>query len=156
MTILTLDTHAFLAAAPKGLRAESAGMTPAQFHDRYCEHTGPIRLSDWSLATACRSLETTHPAGNRNAEFTATLEFADHLRTVVASGSPVAAMTSALYDAGYPIEILQFHQRRTDDGTATFVQCECNGRRGWGAALAGDGAESTVRAMIAGVNLLGT
>lgn len=143
MTMLTLDTHGFLAAAPKGLRAESAGLTPAEFHDRYCENPGPIKLGDWS------------PAGNRTAEFTATLEFADHLRTVVASGSPVAALTSALYDEGYPVEILQFHQRRTDEGTATFVQCECNGRRGWGAALAGDGAESTVRAMIAGVNHLG-
>ncbi|GAA5075629.1 2-keto-3-deoxygluconate kinase [Nocardia iowensis] len=144
MTILTLDTHTFHAAAPKGLRAESAGLTPAQFHQRYCEHTGPIRLGDWS------------PAGSRTADFAVTLEFADHLRTVVASGSLVAAMTSALYEEGYHVEILQFHQRKTGEGTATFVQCECNGRRGWGAALADDGAESTVRAMIAGVNLLGS
>ncbi|WP_433755967.1 2-keto-3-deoxygluconate kinase [Nocardia sp. CA-135398] len=143
MTILTLDPNMFIAAAPKALRAECADLTPAQFHHRYCEHTGPIRVGDWS------------PAGKRSAEFTATLEFADHLRTVIATGSPVAAMTSALYDEGYPVEILQFHQRRTAAGTATFVQCECNGRRGWGAAMADDGAESTVRAMIAGVNKLG-
>jgi hypothetical protein len=143
MTILTLDTDMFHAAAPKGLRAESADLTPAQFHVRYCGHTGPIRLGDWS------------PAGSRSAEFTATLEFTDHLRTVVATGNPVAAMTSALYEEGYPVEILQFHQRSTAAGTATFVQCECNGRRGWGAALSDDSAESTVRAMIAGVNRLG-
>lgn len=143
MTMLTLDTKTFIAAAPKALRAECADLTPAQFHDRYCELTGPIRVGDWS------------PAGKRSAEFTATLEFADHLRTVIATGSPVAAMTSALYDEGYPVEILQFHQRRTEAGTATFVQCECDGRRGWGAALADDSAESTVRAMIAGVNQLG-
>lgn len=143
MTILTLDPNMFIAAAPKALRAECGDLTAAQFHHRYCEHIGPIRVGDWS------------PAGNRSAEFTATLEFAGHLRTVIATGSPVAAMTSALYDEGYPVEILQFHQRRTAAGTATFVQCECNGRRGWGAALADDGAESTVRAMIAGVNKLG-
>ncbi|QIS11094.1 alpha-isopropylmalate synthase regulatory domain-containing protein [Nocardia arthritidis] len=142
MTILTLDTNNLLAAAPKGLRAESTGMTPAEFHLRYGENAGPIRLGDWSSV-------------NRGADFIATLEFADRLRTVVASGSPVAALTSALYDEGYPVEILQFHQRRTEDGTATFVQCECDGRRGWGAAIAGDSAESTVRAMIAGVNRLG-
>ncbi|MFQ6328456.1 alpha-isopropylmalate synthase regulatory domain-containing protein [Nocardia sp. CWNU-33] len=140
MTILTLDTRAFIAAAPKGLRAECGGLTPAQFYDRYCEHTGHIRLSDWSLA------------GNGSAECVATLEFADQLRTFSTTGSPVAAMTSALYDAGYPVEILQFHQRRTEAGTATFVQCEVNGRRGWGAAMADDGAESTIRAMIACVN----
>lgn len=140
MTILTLDTHAFIAAAPRGLRAECGDLTSAQFYDRYCEHTGPIRLGEWS------------PAGSRSGEFTATLEFADHLRTVIAAGSPVAAMTSVLYDEGYPVEILQFHQRHTAEGTATFVQCDHNGRRGWGAALADDGAESTVRAMIAAVN----
>ncbi|MFQ6394039.1 2-keto-3-deoxygluconate kinase [Nocardia sp. KC 131] len=140
MTILTLDIRTLIAAAPNGLRAECAGLTPAEFYDRYCEHTGPIRLSDWSLA------------GNGSSEYAATLEFAGHVRTVGTTGSPVAAMTSALYDEGYTVEILRFHQRRTEDGTATFVQCEVNGRRGWGAALAGDGAESTVRAMIAGVN----
>jgi hypothetical protein len=143
MTILTIDTHTFIAAAPKGLRAECGSLTPAEFYDRYCEHAGPIRLSAWSLA------------GNGSSECAATLEFADHLRAVSTTGSPVAALTSALYDEGYPVEILQFHQRRTQDGTATFVQCDVNGRRGWGAAMADDGSESTVRAMIAGVNLIG-
>ncbi|WP_330181851.1 2-keto-3-deoxygluconate kinase [Nocardia sp. NBC_01503] len=135
---LTIDTHAFIAAAPASLRAESAGLSPAEFHDRYCRDAGAIKLGEWTHLCA--------------ADFTATLEFADHLRTVTASGSPVAALTSALYDEGYPVEILQFHQRRTESGTATFVQCEFNGRRGWGAALADDSAESTVRAMIAGIN----
>ncbi|MFF0544822.1 2-keto-3-deoxygluconate kinase [Nocardia thailandica] len=138
MTLLTLDP-AFFAAAPRELRAESADLTPAEFHDRYVTHDGPITLGDWSHA---------------GADYAATLEFSDHLRTVVATGSPVAALTSALYDEGYPIEILRFHQRHTGAGTATFVRCEFNGRRGWAAALAADSAESTVRAMIAGVNLL--
>ncbi|MBH0780192.1 alpha-isopropylmalate synthase regulatory domain-containing protein [Nocardia bovistercoris] len=142
MTILTLDSQTFIAAAPKGLRAETTGMTPAEFYDRYCAQSGPVRLTDW--------------ASGQGSERTATLEFADHLRSVAATGSPVAAMTSALYDEGYPIEILQFHQRATADGTATFVRCEFNGRRGWGAAMAADGAESTVRAMISSINRLGS
>ncbi|MVU83233.1 2-keto-3-deoxygluconate kinase [Nocardia sp. ET3-3] len=141
MTI-TIDTPMFHAAAPASLRAESIGLTPAEFHDRYCEPNGPVKLSDWT------------PLGHRAG--TATLEIADHLRTVTATGNPVAALTSALYDEGYPVEILQFHQRRTPDGLATFVQCEFNGRRGWGAALADDPAESTIRAMIAGINHLGS
>ncbi|WP_227982911.1 alpha-isopropylmalate synthase regulatory domain-containing protein [Nocardia spumae] len=143
MTI-TIDPHMFIAAAPKGMRAESADLSPSEFYTRYCDHTGPIKLSDWT------------PIGQRSTPtYAATIELAGHARTVVSAGSPVAALTSALYDEGYPVEILQFHQRRTDVGTATFVQCECNGRRGWGAALAGDGPESTVRAMIAGINQLG-
>ncbi|MEV5649992.1 2-keto-3-deoxygluconate kinase [Nocardia sp. NPDC052254] len=143
MTI-TIDPHMFIAAAPKGMRAESADLSPSEFYDRYCDHTGPIKLSDWA-AIGQPSTPT----------YAATIELAGHARTVVSAGSPVAALTSALYDEGYPVEILQFHQRHTASGTATFVHCECNGRRGWGAALAGDGPESTVRAMIAGINQLG-
>ncbi|MFF0490868.1 2-keto-3-deoxygluconate kinase [Nocardia sp. NPDC003482] len=144
MTI-TIDTRDFISAAPKGLRAECAGLTPTEFHDRYCGPTGPIKLSDW----------TRLDQGLPVATYTATLDFAGRQRTVITAGSPVAALTSALYDEGYPVEILKFHQRRTASGTATFVQCESNGRRGWGAALADDGPESTVRAMIAGINQLG-
>ncbi|MEV0252391.1 2-keto-3-deoxygluconate kinase [Nocardia sp. NPDC050712] len=143
MTTLIFDTTMFIAAAPKALRAESTGMTPEQFHERYCGHDGPIRLSDWAAT------------GGPSSAFTATLEFADRLRSVAAIGSPVAALTSALYDEGYPVEILRFHQRHTELGTATFVQCEFNGRRGWGAALSHDSAESAARAMISGINSLG-
>jgi hypothetical protein len=142
MTI-TIDTRAFFAAAPKGLRAESTGLSPAEFYERYCEHSGPVKLCAWA------------PATPGQADCTATLEFADHLRTVVAGGNPVAALTSALYEEGYAVEILQFHQRRTAAGTATFVQCESDGHRGWGAALSDNDAESTVRAMLAGINKLG-
>ncbi|MBO0856511.1 MAG: 2-keto-3-deoxygluconate kinase [Nocardia sp.] len=143
MTI-TIDPHAIIAAAPKGLRTESADLTPSEFLSRYCGPTGPVKLNDWTAV-----------GQSRTSTYTATLELSGHHRTVVASGNPVAALTSVLYDEGYPMEILQFHQRHTDSGTATFVQCECNGRRGWGAALAGDGPESTMRAMIAGLNQLG-
>ncbi|UGT54674.1 2-keto-3-deoxygluconate kinase [Nocardia asteroides] len=138
MTLLTLD-RALFDAAPRGLRAETDNLTPAEFLDRYTRIEGPITLGEFTCS---------------GTDFTATLEFADHLRTVISAGNPVAAMTSALYDEGYPLEILQFHQRRTAAGTATFVQCEVNGRRGWAAAMAADGAGSTVRAMIACVNLL--
>ena len=139
---LTIDTHAFITAAPRALRAESAGLTPAEFYGRYCDHAGPVALGEWT------------PAGQRreSATYTATLEFGDRLRTVISIGSPVAALTSALYDEGYPVEILQFHQRQTASGIATFVRCEFNGRSGWGAALAGDSAESTVRAILSSIN----
>ncbi|MGV9411433.1 2-keto-3-deoxygluconate kinase [Nocardia sp. NPDC003693] len=140
MTI-TFDTPTFHAAAPASLRAESTGLTLDELNDRYCRDAGAIKLGEWTY--------------RRAADFSATLEFEGRLRTVHSTGSPVAALTSALYDEGYPVEILQFHQRRTGRGTATFVQCEFNGRRGWGAALADESAESTVRAMIAGINSLG-
>ncbi|GGK68020.1 2-keto-3-deoxygluconate kinase [Nocardia camponoti] len=135
MTMLTAD-HALFAAAPKGARAD---LTSTEFLDRYAHRGGPIALGEWTSS---------------GADFTATLELPNHLRTVLSAGSPVAAMTSALYDEGYPLELLQFHQRPTDAGIATFVECEFNGRRDWAAAIAPTSAESTIRAMIAGVNLL--
>ncbi|MEV0687442.1 2-keto-3-deoxygluconate kinase [Nocardia sp. NPDC050378] len=138
MTLLTLD-HAMLDAAPKALRAELRDLDPADFAARYIRITGPVTLGEFTCS---------------GTDFTATLELGNHLRTVIAAGNPVAAMTSALYDEGYPLEILRFHQRRTEAGIATFVQCEFNGKRGWAAAMGAGGAESTVRAMIAGVNLL--
>lgn len=143
MTTTILDNDTLTIAAPRSLRSECAELSAADFHDRYGECAGPIRLAGWSST------------GARGGAFTATLEFPGWSRSVVAAGSPIAAMTSALYEAGYPVEILRFHQRRTPQGTATFVQCEFDGRRGWGAALATDGAESSVRAMIASVNRLG-
>jgi hypothetical protein len=136
MTI-TIDTHDFITAAPRSMRSEGSGLTPAEFYHRYCEVSGPVRLGDWN---------------RRESAYTATLEFGDRVRTVLSAGNPVAALTSALYDEGYPVEILQFHQRQTASGIATFVQCEFNGHRGWGAALATDGAESIVRAMLSGIN----
>lgn len=139
---LTIDTHAFITAAPRALRAEGSGLTPAEFYGRYCDNAGPVALGDWTPAAHRRESST----------YTAALEFGGRVRTVVSAGSPVAALTSALYEEGYPVEILQFHQRQTATGIATFVQCEFNGRRGWGAALAGDGAESTVRAMLSSIN----
>lgn len=142
MTTLTLDNNALTTAAPRSLRTECAELSVAQFNERFGECAGPIRLAGWSST------------GARGGAFTATLEFPGWSRSVVAAGSPIAAMTSALYEAGYPVEILRFHQRRTAAGTATFVQCEFDGRRGWGVALAADGAQSSVRAMIASVNRL--
>ncbi|CAM3058782.1 alpha-isopropylmalate synthase regulatory domain-containing protein [Skermania piniformis] len=137
--------HPIVTAAPRELRAESATITAAEFVDRYCTTGGPIRLGGWSVAKR-------HTG---SAEYSATLAFGEQIRTVRATASgPVAAMTSALYAVGIAVEVLAFHQRRTADGTATFVHCECDGRRGWAAALAGDETESALQAMIAGVNRL--
>lgn len=130
------------AAAPKALRGESDGCSTPEFQRRYGERPGPLQLTGFSST------------GHSDGAFTITVQSPTAERTVLAAGSPVAALTSALYELGYPVEILHFHQRRTPSGTATFVQCEYDGRRAWGAALAGDGAESSVRAMLTSVNAL--
>ncbi len=135
----------FVIAAPRELRAESSQLSGVEFVDRYCRANGPVRLGGWSVAK--RQLGS--------AEYSTTLAFGEQVRTVRATATgPIAAMTSALYDAGIAVEVLSFHQRRTEDGTATFVRCEYDGRRGWAAALAGDDTESALQAMVAGVNSL--
>nr|WP_256895503.1 alpha-isopropylmalate synthase regulatory domain-containing protein [Rhodococcus sp. 1163] len=65
-----------------------------------------------------------------------------------------------LYDAGFHIEILNFHQQTVSENgihaakIATFVLCEFDGRRAWSMAMDGDGTSSSIRAVIGAANML--
>jgi hypothetical protein len=59
-----------------------------------------------------------------------------------------------LFDAGFQLEILSFHQQRTSEGTATFILAEHDGERRWAMAIAEDCNASAREAIIAAANLL--
>lgn len=131
---------------PRALRTEAAGMSWRTFLATYSPSGGPIRFGRWSA----RAL------GAGRSEFRATLALGDtiHQARATAAG-PISAVTSMLYDAGLQVEILSFHQQRIGDGrTATFLLCECDGRRHWAVGLADTAAESSIEAMTAGTNIL--
>ncbi|WP_068270455.1 alpha-isopropylmalate synthase regulatory domain-containing protein [Aldersonia kunmingensis] len=131
---------------PRAIRAEAAELSWPEFLDRYCPATGPIRLGSWA-AGAC---------GSGIWRYEATLEFDERPTTFVVSATgPMAALTAMLHEAGAGLEILEFHQFRAGAGMATVVRCERDGRRHWGAAIAADGTESALRAVIAAANILG-
>ncbi|MGW4477874.1 alpha-isopropylmalate synthase regulatory domain-containing protein [Rhodococcus triatomae] len=150
-------THAFATAAdpfaarfgmplPAGMRAECAGMSWRTFLSTYSPSGGPIRFGRWSST----------PLGAGNSEFRATLGIGDVITQATATGcGPVSALTSMLYEAGFQMEILSFHQLRiTADRTATVLLCEHDGQRHWAIGFGSDATESSIEAMIAGANLL--
>ncbi|MET4610339.1 hypothetical protein ABIC28_001317 [Rhodococcus sp. PvR044] len=131
---------------PRALRTEAAGMSWRTFLATYSPTGGPIRFGRWSA----------HALGAGRSEFRATLALGDTIHQAEATAAgPIAALTSMLYDAGLPMEILSFHQLKVGDGrTATFLLCEHDGRRHWAAGLADTATESSVEAMIAAANIL--
>ncbi|MBJ8337923.1 2-isopropylmalate synthase [Antrihabitans sp. YC3-6] len=138
-------TDRFSTPLPRALRAESAGLTWNDFLERYSPIAGRLRLAGW----------TVDPRSTGLRDYEATLDIDGRSRcTRVSAPGPIAALSSILYDAGCGVEVLSFHQQSVAEGTATFVYCEHNGRRHWAMAIAADGVESALRAIIAGVNIL--
>ncbi|QCB49352.1 2-isopropylmalate synthase [Rhodococcus sp. PAMC28707] len=139
------------APLPRDLRDQAANMSWAAFLQRFGARTGPIRLGSWSA----------QPGPGGQTRFDATFGVGNAIHTTAAtSHGPIDALTSMLYDAGFHIEILNFHQQSiSENGThaakiATFVLCEFDGRRAWSMAMDGDGTSSSIRAVIGAANML--
>ena len=146
---LTTDPfHArFGCALPRTMRNEITWhhMSWSNFTDRFSPTSGPLRLGSWTAARA---------TGGKTS-FDATFGIADAIITCAATTyGPIEALTSMLYDAGFSIEILSFHQQSIGEETATFVLVERDGRREWSMAIDLDATLSSIRAVIAGANLL--
>ncbi|TQF74575.1 2-isopropylmalate synthase [Rhodococcus spelaei] len=131
---------------PREMRADCAGMNWRTFLATYSPTNGPVRFGRWSVT----------PVGAGNSEFKATLGIGNTIRqATTVAGGPVSALTTMLYEAGFQLEILSFHQIRVADGrTATFLLCEHDGRRHWALGMGSTATESSIEAMIAGANLL--
>ena len=137
--------HRFGTNLPRDLRAQAQGLSWTEFAQRFSPTGGPVRLGSWEA--------TDHGAGRST--YTATLGLGDRIAPASATATgPIAALTSMLYDAGFHLEILSFHQQRTSAGTATFVLCDHDGERRWAMAIGADSLSSSLSAIIAGANLL--
>lgn len=131
---------------PLEMRTEASGMSWQTFLKTFSPSSGPVRFGRWSTLSL----------GAGRSEFKATLGLGDaiHQATAIACG-PVSALTSMLHEAGFQLEILDFHQQGLADGrTATFLLCEHAGRRHWAFGIGDNATGSSVQAMIAGANLL--
>ncbi|MBM7461201.1 2-isopropylmalate synthase [Rhodococcus coprophilus] len=132
---------------PLPLRAEAAGLSWQEFVAVYADERGPLRLRDWSA--------TTMPAGR--AAFEATIAVGDTIHTAAALAcGPVAAMTAMLHDLGFGLEIHSFHRHDLGDTHVTFLLCGSGEHRTWVMGAGESGEESTLRAMIAGINRIHT
>ena len=133
-------------ALPRGLREEAAGTSWAEFESTYGAQHGPVRLGGW----------TATPLGAGRTAFEATIAIGDTIHTASATTcGPIAAMTAMLYDLGLHIEILSFHRHELGETSATFLLCRSGDRTTWVMGSGETGNESSLRAMIAGINKLG-
>lgn len=130
---------------PRDLRARAQGLSWTEFIQRFGPTGGPVRLGSWEFSDL----------GAGRGTYTATLAIGDTITSATATATgPIAALTAMLYDAGFQLEILSFHQQRTSAGTATFVLCDHDGERRWATAIGADCISSSLSAIIAGANLL--
>lgn len=126
-------------------------MSWSTFTATYAPSTGPVRLGQWE----CTDGRSATRLGPQPCTFRATLGFGDRIETVTATASgPVAALTAMLYEHGIAVEMLRFHQLRSDDNVATFIQGSDGARAEWAMGWAENSTQSALHAVIACANRL--
>ena len=137
---------------PRGIGEDAHTMSWSTFTDTYAPSAGPLRLGHWECTDTDRPATRWGPQGR---SFRATLGFGDRIETATATATgPVAALTAMLYDHGIAVEMLRFHQLRTQDTTATFIQGSDGCRAEWAMGWSEDPTESALCAVIACANRL--
>lgn len=142
----------FGAAMPRGLRAVADTMSWDDFVAVYGRSAGPLRLGHWECADTGRAATRLGPQA-RN--FRAVLAVGDRISTATAAASgPIAALTAMLHERGITIEIVTFHQLRSDTATATFIRGGDGSRDEWAMGWSEDPTQSALRAVIGCANRL--
>ena len=135
-------------ALPRGLREDADTMSWSTFTATYAPSAGPLRLGHWHC--------TGRPASRLGTRtFQATLALGDRIETATATATgPIAALTAMLYQHGVSVEMLRFHQLRSEDTTATFIHGSDGCRAEWAMGCADDATQSALHAVIACANRL--
>jgi hypothetical protein len=137
---------------PRGIREDAETMSWSTFTATYAASAGPLRLGHWECT------DTERPAsrlGPQARTFQATLGLSDRIQTATATATgPVAALTAMLYDHGIAVEMLRFHQLRSEETTATFIQGSDGCRAEWAMGWSEDPTQSALDAVIACANRL--
>jgi hypothetical protein len=137
---------------PVGLREDADTMSWSTFTATYAPSAGPVRLGRWECADAERP---TTRLGPQARTFRATLGLGDRIETAIAMATgPVAALTAMLYEQGIAVEMLRFHQLRSDGRTATFIRGTDGCRAAWAMGWSEDPTHSALCAVIACANRL--
>jgi hypothetical protein len=139
-------------ALPRGLREDADTMSWSTFTATYAPSAGPLRLGHWECTDAERPATRWGPQPQT---FRATLALGDRIEDATATATgPVAALTAMLYEHGVAVEMLRFHQLRSDDTTATFIQGSDGCRAEWAMGCSEDPTQSALSAVIACANRL--
>ncbi|ALA68104.1 hypothetical protein [Corynebacterium lactis] len=135
---------------PRGLRQEARGMTWRNFSDTYSPTHGPVQIRNF---TAERG---TLGRIRFNADLTLT-DRQGNSRTFteeITAMGPVSACTNLLADAGYRVEIVEFHQFEIFEATATFVYAAHNHDHVWTMGFGQTPETSVLNAMVCAANRL--
>jgi hypothetical protein len=137
---------------PQGLREDAETMSWSTLIGTYAPSAGPLRLGYWECTDAARPATRLGPQPRT---FRATLGLGDRIETATATATgPVAALTAMLYELGIAVEMLRFHQLRSDDRTATFIRGTDGCRVTWAMGWSNDPTQSALCAVIACANRL--
>ena len=112
---------------------------------------GPVRLGQWQCTDSVRPA----PLGPQARNYRATLAIGDRIATSTAAGR--RTHRSADRDAlrsGIAIEMLNFHQLRPGEHTATFIRGSNGAREEWAMGWSTDATESALHAVVASANRL--
>jgi hypothetical protein len=135
---------------PRGLREDADTMSWSTFTATYAPSAGPLRLGQWHCTDADRPATRLGPR-----TFQATLGVGDRIETATATANgPVAALTAMLHEHGVPVEMLRFHQLKSHNTTATFIQGTDGCRAEWAMGRSEDPTQSALSAVIACANRL--
>jgi hypothetical protein len=138
----------FGVALPSGLRDLADDMSWESFIATYGHTAGPLRIGGW----ACTDTERPGPQA-RN--FRAMIAVGDRISTSTAAASgPIAALTAMLHERGITVEMLSFHQMRSEEYIATFIHGSDGVRAEWAMGWSTDPTQSALRAVIACANRL--
>ncbi len=142
----------FGTALPRDLREPAGAMSWDNFVAIYGRAAGPLRLGHWECADTGRAATRLGPQA-RN--FRAVLAVGDRISTATAAASgPIAALTAMLHERGITIEIVTFHQLRSETATATFIRGSDGSHDEWAMGWSEDPTQSALRAVIACANRL--
>jgi len=139
-------------ALPRGIREDADTMSWSTFTATYAPSAGPLRLGQWECTDSERPATR---LGRQARTFRAALGFGDRIETATATATgPVAALTAMLYDHGMAVEMLRFHQLRSKETTATFIQGSDGCRAEWAMGWSEDPTQSALCAVVACANRL--
>lgn len=135
---------------PRGLRQEARGMDWRTFMATYSPTGGPLSIREFTATKGLAGRSTFRAAvttgRGTDAERTRYAE-------VTAMG-PVSAVTNLMADAGFRVEILEFHQFEIFEATATFLYAMHNNSRVWAMGFGTTPEASVMTAMTCAANRL--
>jgi hypothetical protein len=122
------------------------------FTATYSPSSGPLRLGNFSCIDADRPATSLGPQART---YQATFAIGDRLeKATVAASGPVSALTAMLFDRGIAIDMVRFHQLKSDGHTATFIQGTDGLHTQWAMGWSEDKDDSAIQAIVACANRL--